>query len=197
MTKTKPWKWEGRPIDFYRLLRRAVLYNEVMTEQGKSWDDIGKDLGITSWREESKKRGITHWAVRDACYTMARGADAYQEGCEAGQMEGTLSFIAERRQENPDITNSENWARFRASYIEEDGYPVECVEAALDGETAICNKKVQFQWDAESQRWIATSDEVPGLVLEDSWLEDLIGRVRYAIIDLRELNNERLERHDE
>jgi ClpP class serine protease len=47
---------------------------------------------------------------------------------------------------------------------------------------------IDFQWDAEAQVWIATSADVPGLVLESGSFDALIERVRYAVPELLELN---------
>lgn len=45
---------------------------------------------------------------------------------------------------------------------------------------------VNLIWDNEAAVWIATSDDVPGLVLESGSLDALIERVRTAIPDLLE-----------
>lgn len=44
--------------------------------------------------------------------------------------------------------------------------------------------RVNFQWDAEAAVWIATSEDIPGLVLESGSIDALIERVRYAAYDL-------------
>ncbi|MDR2197025.1 MAG: DUF1902 domain-containing protein [Coriobacteriales bacterium] len=48
--------------------------------------------------------------------------------------------------------------------------------------------KVSFFWDNEAAVWIATSDEVPGLVLEAGSLDALMERVRHAVPELLSLN---------
>jgi hypothetical protein len=48
---------------------------------------------------------------------------------------------------------------------------------------------VNLQWDDEAAVWIATSDDVEGLVLESGSFDALIERVRFAIPELMELNN--------
>ena len=48
--------------------------------------------------------------------------------------------------------------------------------------------KIVCEWDSNAQVWVATSDEVDGLVLEDSSLDALIERVKKAIPELIELN---------
>jgi hypothetical protein len=46
---------------------------------------------------------------------------------------------------------------------------------------------IKLQWDAEVAVWIATSDDVPGLVPESGSFDALIERVRYAVPELLEL----------
>jgi hypothetical protein len=43
-------------------------------------------------------------------------------------------------------------------------------------------------WDSEAAVWVATSDDVPGLVLESGSLDALMERVRIAIPELLSLN---------
>lgn len=47
---------------------------------------------------------------------------------------------------------------------------------------------VQFAWDDEAGVWTATSEDVPGLVLEDASFDALTARVRDTIPELVELN---------
>jgi hypothetical protein len=47
---------------------------------------------------------------------------------------------------------------------------------------------IKFTWDAEASVWIATSNDVPGLVLESGSFDALVERVRYAVPELLELN---------
>ncbi len=49
--------------------------------------------------------------------------------------------------------------------------------------------RVQAFWDAEAGVWVATSDDVPGLVAEASTLEGLLDDIRALIPDLLELNH--------
>lgn len=66
---------------------------------------------------------------------------------------------------------------------------------------------VNLTWDNESSVWIATSNDVKGLVLEAGSLDALIERVRFAIPELLSLNEEskdklislcfRSERHEQ
>ncbi len=65
--------------------------------------------------------------------------------------------------------------------------------------------RIQLVWDDEASVWIATSNDVPGLVLESGSCDALIERVRHAIPELLELNSKKApfynltflsERHD-
>ena len=47
---------------------------------------------------------------------------------------------------------------------------------------------VNFSWDKDSAVWIATSEDVEGLVLESGSFDALVERVRHAIPELLELN---------
>ena len=48
--------------------------------------------------------------------------------------------------------------------------------------------KIKFFWDSEASVWVATSDDVPGLVLESGSFDLLVERVRYAVPELLEMN---------
>lgn len=50
-------------------------------------------------------------------------------------------------------------------------------------------KIVKLTWDGEASMWVATSDDVPGLVLESNSYDALIEKVKAAILELLELNN--------
>lgn len=52
---------------------------------------------------------------------------------------------------------------------------------------------VNLLWDSEASVWVATSDDIKGLVLESGSLDVLIERVRMAVPDLLKLNNQPLE----
>ena len=47
---------------------------------------------------------------------------------------------------------------------------------------------ITFTWDDEASVWIATSDDIPGLVLEHSSFDVLVERVRLAAPELLGLN---------
>ena len=47
---------------------------------------------------------------------------------------------------------------------------------------------IDFTWDEESTVWIATSNDIPGLVLESGSFDALLERTRFAVPELLELN---------
>lgn len=47
---------------------------------------------------------------------------------------------------------------------------------------------VNFMWDEEARVWVATSEDVPGLVLESGSFDALVERVHFAIPELLEMN---------
>ena len=49
---------------------------------------------------------------------------------------------------------------------------------------------VKFTWDNEAGAWIATSDDIPGLVLESGSFDALLERTRFAVPELLELNSD-------
>ena len=51
--------------------------------------------------------------------------------------------------------------------------------------------RIQMNWDDEARVWIATSEDVPGLVLEDASKETLMDRAKIAIPELLELNGKK------
>lgn len=48
---------------------------------------------------------------------------------------------------------------------------------------------IYFNWDNEANVWIATSNDIPGLVLESNSFDTLLERTRFAVPELLELNN--------
>jgi hypothetical protein len=53
---------------------------------------------------------------------------------------------------------------------------------------------IDARWDAEASVWIATSNDVPGLVVEvDTW-PTMIEEVRLVLPDLLELSGERTDK---
>ena len=53
--------------------------------------------------------------------------------------------------------------------------------------------KVNFLWDDEAAVWVATSNDVPGLVLESGSFDALVEKVRMAVPELLELNGAKSE----
>lgn len=47
---------------------------------------------------------------------------------------------------------------------------------------------VNLMWDGDTGVWIATSDDVPGLVLESESYDKLIERVKIVVPELIEIN---------
>lgn len=47
---------------------------------------------------------------------------------------------------------------------------------------------ITFTWDEEANVWIATSNDIPGLVLESGSFDALLERTRFAVPELLSLN---------
>ena len=47
---------------------------------------------------------------------------------------------------------------------------------------------IQLEWDDEAKVWMATSEDIPGLILEDESADKLIQRVMLAAPEIIELN---------
>lgn len=47
---------------------------------------------------------------------------------------------------------------------------------------------IRLTWDNEASVWVATSDDIPGLVLESGSFDALLERVRFAAPELISLN---------
>ena len=52
---------------------------------------------------------------------------------------------------------------------------------------------VNLMWDSEAAVWVATSDDIIGLVLESGSLDVLIERLRTVAPELLELNHQPIE----
>lgn len=52
---------------------------------------------------------------------------------------------------------------------------------------------VRAEWDEEAGVWVAASDDVPGLVTEESTMEGLIEKLKIIIPELLEANGVRVE----
>lgn len=48
---------------------------------------------------------------------------------------------------------------------------------------------INLTWDNDAQVWIATSDDIPGLVLESGSFDALLERVRYTAPEMLRLNS--------
>ncbi len=51
-----------------------------------------------------------------------------------------------------------------------------------------CPLEITAEWDAEAGVWVATSNDVPGLVTEAETMEMLLARLRIMIPELLALN---------
>ena len=47
---------------------------------------------------------------------------------------------------------------------------------------------INFTWDDEADVWIATSNDIPGLILESGYFDALLERTRFAVPELLSLN---------
>lgn len=54
------------------------------------------------------------------------------------------------------------------------------------------NYIVTLLWDTEASVWVATSEDIKGLVLESGSLDVLIKKIRLAVPELLKLNNQPL-----
>ncbi len=52
---------------------------------------------------------------------------------------------------------------------------------------------INFTWDNEANVWIATSNDIPGLVLESGSFDALLERTRYAVPEILALNDSKTE----
>ena len=51
--------------------------------------------------------------------------------------------------------------------------------------------RIDMIWDEDAAVWVATSEDVPGLVLESGSFDALLERVRNAVPELLELNGKK------
>ncbi|MDE7283330.1 MAG: DUF1902 domain-containing protein [Lachnospiraceae bacterium] len=47
---------------------------------------------------------------------------------------------------------------------------------------------ITFTWDNEASVWIATSNDIPGLIIESGSFSTLLERTRFAVPELLALN---------
>jgi predicted RNase H-like HicB family nuclease len=52
---------------------------------------------------------------------------------------------------------------------------------------------IRAEWDEEASVWVATSDDVPGLVTEEATMEGLIEKLKIIIPELLEANGVRID----
>lgn len=52
---------------------------------------------------------------------------------------------------------------------------------------------VNLTWDSNAEVWIATSNDIPGLVLESGSFDALLERVRFAVPELLLLNHQQAD----
>jgi hypothetical protein len=55
------------------------------------------------------------------------------------------------------------------------------------------NYTVNLLWDTDASVWVATSEDIKGLVLESGSLDVLIERVRMTVPELLKLNHQPME----
>lgn len=73
--------------------------------------------------------------------------------------------------------------------------PAKCIEKVIDKLTEIYKEAffmeyiINFTWDSEANVWVATSDDVPGLVLESGSFDALLERTRITVPELLSLNS--------
>lgn len=48
--------------------------------------------------------------------------------------------------------------------------------------------EIYAEWDAEAGVWVATSEDVPGLIMEAASMDVLIERLQFIVPELMELN---------
>jgi hypothetical protein len=62
----------------------------------------------------------------------------------------------------------------------------------MDQECQMTNQSifVRATWDEEAKVWVATSEDIPGLVTEAERIEDLPAKLNGIILDLYELNRD-------
>jgi hypothetical protein len=76
----------------------------------------------------------------------------------------------------------------------------------MEGRDSSVEYQIKLTWDEEATVWVATSSDVPGLVLESGSFDALLEKVRFAVPELLEMNNKKApvyrlaffsERHDQ
>ena len=62
------------------------------------------------------------------------------------------------------------------------------VLSIMNLEVTVMEYVVNLIWDDEANVWVATSEDIPGLVLESGSFDALLERVRFAVPELLTLN---------
>ena len=63
----------------------------------------------------------------------------------------------------------------------------------MSGVSEASNNIIVASWDDEAQVWVGTSENVPGLVAEESTFQQLIGKLQILIPELCELNSDLID----
>jgi hypothetical protein len=50
--------------------------------------------------------------------------------------------------------------------------------------------KISLTWDDEARVWIAESDDIPGLILENGSIDALVVQVKLAAVELLEISGQ-------
>ncbi|MBR3227626.1 MAG: DUF1902 domain-containing protein, partial [Erysipelotrichaceae bacterium] len=103
------------------------------------------------------------------------------------------SFLIKQREnnENPELQTDDKLCTER--YIRKDKDWNMTVLSAYDKMSVerrnrLMEYVIHFDWDNDAKVWIATSDDIPGLVLESESFDLLTERVRTAVPELLEMN---------
>jgi len=63
----------------------------------------------------------------------------------------------------------------------------------MEGNMTVKPFFLRAEWDQEASVWVATSDDVPGLVTEEATIEGLIDKLKVIIPELLEANGVRTD----
>ncbi len=67
---------------------------------------------------------------------------------------------------------------------------IEEAEREIEKGAKTMNYVIDLTWDNDAAVWIATSDDIPGLVLESGSFDAMVERLRFAVPEMLELNSE-------
>lgn len=68
---------------------------------------------------------------------------------------------------------------------------LQSLQHILDSWRCSINYRIKSLWNSDAKVWIATSQNVPGLVLESSSFDALLERIRITISELLKMNNKK------